>query len=588
MQVIFFVVSVALVLPSTRLVRPAQLASPRSHVRICDTPPPLDGSIERVDVTADAVAATEKTFDGLGLTHPIVAANLAASNITAPNALQRAAFEPISAGRDTIIHAWTGSGKTLAFLVPLLERLDASSREPQALVLSPSRELAYQIHRVADAALADSGLRAAPVVGGANANRQLDRIKKERPQIIVGTAGRVCELAFEWKKLKLQRIRHVIIDEVDNALQPPHLDHVLKLLHSMQDGRPLQIILASATADTPAVRRVAAQLLTNEPTLLRLVPPGGDEALGEDGSPDAADGIAPSALGAQLPNSITHGVYVIEPNKGLKAVHALHHTSPAPRCLVFVNSPYRAKVVCERLWEQYGVPAAPLHGQQEREERVDVMRRLLDGRTRIAVTTEMGARGLDLPGLTHVVNLELPTDAAHYVHRAGRCGRAGVQGTVVSLVPPGKAFVVGKLCKKLGVPLEEVSIKGGKVNVGPLPKGGTKGGSKGRGAAKTRVRRNNPPGDGTLSASPSPSTKQSSAQAAGGGGGEEAPREKVRTKQSSAKAAGGGGGEEAPREKKVRRGYPKLQPGPTRSKGSKAKVRGTSSRRGRLGSSWDV
>jgi superfamily II DNA/RNA helicase len=126
-----------------------------------------------------------------------------------------------------------------------------------------------------------------------------------------------------------------------------------------------------------------------------------------------------------------------------------------------------AQVVCDQLWTSYGVAAAPLYGEQEREERVDVMRRLLDGRVRIAVSTEMGARGLDLPGLTHVVNLDLPTDPSHYVHRAGRCGRAGVAGVVLSIVPPGRAFVVDKLTSALGVPLRDMHIKGGTLHSAP-------------------------------------------------------------------------------------------------------------------------
>ena len=142
---------------------------------------------------------------------------------------------------------------------------------------------------------------------------------------------------------------------------------------------------------------------------------------------------------------------------------SLYHSQPAPKCLLFVNSPHRVKIVCEKLWDSYGIPAEPLYGDQEREERVDVMRKLLDGRCRMAVTTEMGARGLDLPGLTHVVNLELPTDVSHYVHRAGRCGRAGAPGTVLSVVPQNKAFVVTKLAKALGVPLHQMMIKGGEI-----------------------------------------------------------------------------------------------------------------------------
>ena len=290
--------------------------------------------LERLEIRGDAAGAEAVSFDTLGITVAGVSANLAAANITAPNALQRSAFGPISSGRDAIIHAWTGSGKTLAFLLPLFELLDASSREPQALVLCQSRELAFQIGRVAEAALAGTGLGAACVVGGANPNRQLEKIKKERPQLIVGTPGRVGELAFEWKKLKLQRVRHVVIDEVDDALRPPHLEHTLRLIESAQDGRPLQLIFASATADTAPVRRAASQLLTNRPLLLHLLPP---------------EGVRGGVAAAQLPSSISHGVCTVSPQKSLETMHALYHSTPAPKCLVFVNSPHRAKIVCEKL-----------------------------------------------------------------------------------------------------------------------------------------------------------------------------------------------------------------------------------------------
>jgi hypothetical protein len=223
------------------------------------------------DAAAEASLSETQSFGSLGVSLSGVETNLKAAGITVPNALQRASFEPISSGRDTILHAWTGSGKTLAFLLPLLERLDPSLRVPQALIICPSRELAFQIQRVADAALAGTSLGSAAVIGGANANRQLAKIKQERPQIIVGTPGRLCELAFEWKKLKLASVRHIIIDEVDQALRAPHLDDTLRLLHTAQDGRPLQLVLASATADTPPVRRTAAQLLST-PLLLRLLP----------------------------------------------------------------------------------------------------------------------------------------------------------------------------------------------------------------------------------------------------------------------------------------------------------------------------
>ena len=215
----------ASVLPGARVGFSPPIARVRRapHVRSCaaEEAPPLGDGLTRIEVVAEGAPGGETSFGDLGVGVAKVVANLAASRITTPNALQRAAFAPISKGRDTVLHAWTGSGKTLAFLLPLFELLDAENRAPQALVLCPSRELAFQIHRVAEAALAGSGLSAAAVVGGANPNRQLEKIKKERPQLIVGTPGRVAELSFEWKKLKLQRVRHVIIDEVRGGHTPP-------------------------------------------------------------------------------------------------------------------------------------------------------------------------------------------------------------------------------------------------------------------------------------------------------------------------------------------------------------------------------
>lgn len=466
----------------------APLASPVAR-RVSHVPHCLESDIESLEVQADAAGYEGDSFVTVGLTAPGVAQNLAAANVSAPNALQRSSFAPIASGRDVIIHACTGSGKTLAFLLPLLQALDPTSREPQALVLCPSRELAFQTLRVASMLLQGTSLRVCGAAGGANPARQIEKIRKEKPQLLVGTAGRVRELAFEWRKLKLQRVRHLVIDEVDDALRGANLKPTVELIDSFRDGRPLQLIFASATADTPTVRRSAVQLL-DRPLLLRLVQPG---------APPSPNGVA------ELPLTLRHGVYVLPAQKHLEAIRQLAHSSPTPTCLVFVNSPHRAKMVCEKLAEGYGVTAAPLYGQQEREEKVDVMRRrdpgsayparapqrmiltsrhhdakcpachilycrLLDGRLRFVVTTEMGARGLDIPGLSHVVNLELPTDTGHYVHRAGRTGRAGADGTVISVVSPEKTFVVEKLTKRLGLTLEHVTFRAGQLERAKSPR----------------------------------------------------------------------------------------------------------------------
>lgn len=423
--------------------------------------------LQRLEVVgAGAADGVGPTFADLGLAEAVVAnvVEMLGSE-SSPNALQAASHAPLSSGRDAIVHAHTGSGKTLATLLPLISQLDPSLREPQLLVLCPSRELAHQTARVASALLAGTGLSALALVGGANVNRQLERYKQVKPQVLVGTAGRVAELTLESKKVPLRRVRHMIIDEVDEALQPPHLDDTLRILDEVRarsagaDGgapslwKRLQLVFASATADTPTVRRTAIQLM-HEPLLIRLVGGGGG-----DGGGVAAGGL--------LPSTLQHGLVVVPPQKQVEMLAKLSRVEPAVAALVFVNSPHRARVVSDLLWTRHGIDAPALRGTQEREERVAVVRGLLEGRLRLVIATEMGARGLDFPTLTHVVNLELPTDERHYVHRAGRCGRAGAAGEVVSLVPPAGRPVVQRLANRLGLPLMPMRIHAGRLEPEP-------------------------------------------------------------------------------------------------------------------------
>ena len=380
----------------------------------------------------------------------------------------------------------------------------------------------------------------------------MEKVRKARPQLLVGTPGRVVELAYEWQKLKLQRVRHLVVDEVDESFRPPYLQPTRRLLDSFADGRPLQLVFASATSDAPAVRRAASQLM-RDPLMLRLA-----RAAGRGGDSSAA-----------LPSTIVHGCVVLPQRKHMEALQKLARLEPPPQALVFVNSPYRAKFVAQQLTEQYGTPAAVLYGEQEREERVDLMRRLLDGRTRLVVCTELGARGLDLPSLTHVVNYELPTDERHYVHRAGRCGRAGAEGTVLNLVAPETRFVVSKLAKRLDLTLKPMAFKAGQLIDAPkvarekkAPRGEEKAGRERRDSAPSPAAAaadadaadtatgTTPPRSPSPSPSPSPpraaetsAAASSRVQVAGGSGRlATTPASTPRKKQRGGGAGGGGAG----------------------------------------------
>lgn len=435
----------------------------------------IDDELERLHLRADAprlpLAALPSSASSSHTLPPKLLLNLEAllgGDAPSLNALQAGSFDALAGGRDAILHAHTGSGKTLATLLPLLCQLQAEVKQPQLLLLCPSRELAHQTARVATTLCEGSGLSALALVGGANVNRQLEAYKKRKPQVIVGTAGRIAELALDSKKVSLRRVRHVVLDEVDEALVPPHLEDTMRIVQALRaraaDGgdpslwKRLQLVFASATADGPTVRRTAIQLM-ERPLLMRLE--GADVGKADEGG---GGGVAAGGL---LPATIAHGICVVPRHKQVEELARLSRVEPPVSALVFVNSPHRARVVSELLWTRHGIDAPALRGTQEREERVAVIRGLVERRLRLVIATEMGARGLDFPALTHVVNLEMPTDERHYVHRAGRCGRAGAEGEVLSLVPPSDRSVAEKLASRLGLPLVPMRIHAGVLERDP-------------------------------------------------------------------------------------------------------------------------
>lgn len=235
-------------------------------------------------------------------------------------------------------------------------------------------------------------------------------------------------------------MRAVVIDEADALLHGVNRKDVDSLLAAVP--KSAQRVLASATGGRSEAQDALESLAGRSLTLCGL--------------PSSTQSIA-------LPDTVAHGHLVVEQRRMLDALRSLLHTDPMPEVvLVFVNEPRRVQVVCDKLLEQ-GIIAAPLTGETSKEDRTDVMRRLSSGRLGLVVTTELAARGLDAPCLTHVVNLDLPTDATHYAHRAGRVGRAGRPGIVVSFVSPKTAFVVDKFASVLQVPIPEMVLYSSKL-----------------------------------------------------------------------------------------------------------------------------
>lgn len=422
------------------------------------------------------IFAESKSFGELGVVDEQVKKNLDDMSIFMPTKIQEEAIPLLNEGRDVLMQAQTGSGKTLAFLLPLLHTIDKDVNKVQAIVLAPSRELVMQIGEVAEAVFKDTGYRVETIIGGANVRGQVNRLRDHRPQIVVATPGRLAELVFRLEKLRLGMVRAVVIDEVDNMLEDTYEGEMLALLEATplfnrpsmsttahessadsnkeglkkqkeaaRDKNRRMVCLASATANAEATRAFASRFCVDPTTRESTLHP------------------VRANMASQLPVSITHGLISTPRMRALESLKRFLNTKPTvEKALIFVNEPRRVEIITEQILEM-GYIAAPLHGETSKEDRKEIVQRLKDGRLALVVTTELAARGLDIPNLTHVINFELPTDAQHYVHRAGRCGRAGQPGLVMNFANPGTKFVVRRFGKQLGTKIRDCEMREGQV-----------------------------------------------------------------------------------------------------------------------------
>lgn len=451
---------------------------------------------------------TTKLFSDIGIEDQQVLRNLERMNIFNPTRIQEQAIPVLMGGQDVILQAQTGSGKTLAFLLPLLKVVNPELKKVQAIVIAPSRELVTQIALVGTSLFQGTGIRVISLIGGANVRNQIKNLREDKPQIVVATPGRLAELVFQLRKLRLGMVRAVVIDEIDNMLREPYIGEIQTILEatplSSSSLRRKERLEQSQESDVGMKNYdqegddVIEDLMTGADSNTNIDSYNDDEE-DEDDDGDGSDKSAvndnflkrmfclSSATGnepevrsfadnycynwqkvsvnsaTQLPVSITHGLISCPRVKALELLKKFLNSKPEVKsAIVFVNDPYRVEIICEKLLEM-GLIAAPLHGDTSKDDRKEILSRLRDGRVTLVVATELAARGLDIPELTHVINFELPTDAQHYIHRAGRCGRAGRAGLVMNFATPDTKFVIRRFGKQLGVKVMDCEIRDGQV-----------------------------------------------------------------------------------------------------------------------------
>jgi ATP-dependent RNA helicase RhlE len=349
------------------------------------------------------------SFLELGLGPPLTG-RLAGLGFHEPTPIQRAAIPAQIAGHDVLGIAATGSGKTSAFGLPLLQRLTDAPGQPapgtcRALVLAPTRELAVQIMTSLRAHAGGDGLRAVLVVGGTPRGRQIEGLGRGA-DLVVATPGRLIDL-MRARALRLGATRHLVLDEADRMLDMGFLEPVRRIAADLTPG--CQTVMFTATMPAPVA--ALAQQLLRRPVRVEV--------------PAAPAGSGLVAARAEL----------VAPREKRSRLLALLEDAEVVSAIVFC----RTRKGADRLGEaiaRAGRPVEVIHGERRQEERTRALDAFRRGEVALLVATDLVARGIDVPGVSHVINFDLPDDAESYVHRVGRTGRNGATGSAITLCVP--------------------------------------------------------------------------------------------------------------------------------------------------------
>jgi len=357
---------------------------------------------------------TEVTFRQLNLIEPLMKA-LDRAGYEHPTPIQASTIPLLLEGRDVVGQAQTGTGKTAAFALPMLQRIDVANRQPQVLVLTPTRELAIQVAKSFETYAADmGGLRVAPVYGGQDYQVQF-RLLDRGVHVIVGTPGRVMD-HMRRGSLKLDSLQCLVLDEADEMLRMGFADDVEWVL--TQSPATRQIALFSATLPAP-IRRIAQKHL-NDPVEITI------------------------RQKTATADTVRQRFVIAAPHQKQAALGRILEAETVDGVIVFVKTRSTTEPLAEYL-SSCGHRTAALNGdvaQKQRERIVDSFR---SGKLDILVATDVAARGLDVQRVSHVINYDLPFDSEAYVHRIGRTGRAGRSGEAILFVHPRERGLLKRL-----------------------------------------------------------------------------------------------------------------------------------------------
>ncbi|MBV9826918.1 MAG: DEAD/DEAH box helicase [Alphaproteobacteria bacterium] len=361
------------------------------------------------------------SFEELGLTPDLLRAVVDAG-YTTPTPIQQKAIPVVASGRDVLGCAQTGTGKTASFSLPMIDKLAAGrarARMPRSLVLEPTRELATQVEAAFEVYGKYHRLSTALLIGGerfADQERKLDR----GVDVLIATPGRMLDL-FERGKILLSDVRILVIDEADRMLDMGFIPDVERIVGLLPKNR--QTLFFSATMP-PEIRRLADAFL-NEPAEISVAPP------------------------ASPAKTVEQFLVAISPDDKRAALRSLIASEDVKNALIFCNRK-RDVDILQRSLSRHGFDAAALHGDMAQSKRTETLERFKNSEIRLLVCSDVAARGLDIQGLSHVFNFDVPYHPEDYVHRIGRTGRAGREGRAFTLAAPDEGKAVAAIQSLIG------------------------------------------------------------------------------------------------------------------------------------------
>lgn len=358
-----------------------------------------------------------KALDHLGYKHP--------------TEVQREAIPAVLRQRDVVVKSQTGSGKTAAFGIPLCELSEWEENKPQALILTPTRELAAQVKEDLTNIGRYKRIKAAAVYGKSSFERQKTELK-QKCHVVVGTPGRILD-HIEKGTLPLEKLKYLVIDEADEMLNMGFIDQVETIIRHLPKERLTMLFSATFPED---VEHLSDQYMNN-PLNIEI----------------KASGMTTA--------DIEHVLIIVNENNKLSLLRDILIAENPDSCIMFCRTQEHVNDLHQRL-ARLDYPCAKIHGGMVQEERFDVMKRFRRGAFRYLVATDVAARGIDIENMTHVINYDLPLDKESYVHRTGRTGRAGSRGKAITFAGPHEKNRVAEIEDYIGfaIPVIEAPSKG--------------------------------------------------------------------------------------------------------------------------------